>query len=68
MASTASLSAPFGAISIFRATGFVARLVADYRTWKARRDTYRELSRLSPEMLDDIGLSRADLEENFLIR
>ncbi|MEM1277067.1 MAG: DUF1127 domain-containing protein [Pseudomonadota bacterium] len=60
--------APFGAISTFRVTGFIANLIADFNDWQARRETYRELARLSPEMLEDIGLTRADLEDNFIIR
>lgn len=60
--------APFGAISTFRVTRFVADIIADIRGWNDRRRTYAELSALSPEMLEDIGLTRADLEDNFLIR
>ncbi|MBY8977802.1 DUF1127 domain-containing protein [Rhodobacteraceae bacterium NNCM2] len=60
--------APFGAISTFRVTQFVANIVEDVKAWNLRRRTYAELSALSPEMLDDIGLTRADLEEQFLIR
>ncbi|MEM7178973.1 MAG: DUF1127 domain-containing protein [Pseudomonadota bacterium] len=60
--------APFGAISTFRVSQFVTNLVEDVRAWNDRRRTYAELATLSPEMLEDIGLTRADLEENFLIR
>lgn len=60
--------APFGAISTFRVTRFVADVIADITAWTERRRTYGELSALSPEMLEDIGLTRADLEEKFLIR
>lgn len=68
MAYTESPRAPFGAISTFRVSQFVGNLVADVRAWIDRRRTYAELASLSPEMLEDIGLTRADLEENFLIR
>ncbi|MEM8792206.1 MAG: DUF1127 domain-containing protein [Pseudomonadota bacterium] len=60
--------APFGAISTFKITRVIADLIADFNGWQERRETYRELSRLSPEMLEDIGLTRADLEDNFIIR
>ncbi|MEM6933815.1 MAG: DUF1127 domain-containing protein [Pseudomonadota bacterium] len=60
--------APFGAISTFRVTRIVADIISDFRGWADRRRTYAELSALSPEMLEDIGLTRADLEDSFLIR
>jgi uncharacterized protein YjiS (DUF1127 family) len=31
------------------------------RTYRRYHETYRELSRLSPRELDDLGISRADI-------
>lgn len=42
--------------------GVVAKLVSQLAAWNDARVTRRELSRLSDRELDDIGLSRADIE------
>lgn len=57
--------APFGAITTFRATNGLMNFVGAVVAWinerlEARR-TAEALSRLSPEMLDDIGLTQADV-------
>jgi uncharacterized protein YjiS (DUF1127 family) len=43
--------------------GVLARLVAAFRDWDARRRTIYELERLTDAQLDDIGLTRAHVEE-----
>ncbi len=43
--------------------GILARLVAAFRDWDARRRIIYELQRLSDAQLDDIGLTRAHVEE-----
>ncbi|MEM7238502.1 MAG: DUF1127 domain-containing protein [Pseudomonadota bacterium] len=68
MAYVDTTRAPFGAITTFRVTRVVSDILADVQAWNARRRTYAELAALSPEMLEDIGVTRADLEDNFLIR
>lgn len=61
-----SRPAPFGAISIFQVstalTNLVAALSNPVRIWVENRRTALELSRLSPAMLQDIGLSSADVQ------
>lgn len=45
-----------------RVSHAVATLVAAYTDWKDKRATRAALSALSDRELDDIGLSRADLD------
>ncbi len=59
-------TAPFGAITTYRATNVLLSVTETVSTWireriEARR-TAAALSTLSPKMLDDIGLTRADVE------
>jgi uncharacterized protein YjiS (DUF1127 family) len=37
------------------------RLVASYRNWRKSRETYNELTRLSPRELQDVGIARVDI-------
>jgi uncharacterized protein YjiS (DUF1127 family) len=37
-------------------------LLRNYRNWRRYRDTVRELSRLSNRELNDLGISRAEIE------
>lgn len=60
--------APFGAITVHSIVMAVSNLVESFRTWQIQRRTYGELASLSPEQLEDIGLTKADLEDMFLIR
>jgi uncharacterized protein YjiS (DUF1127 family) len=58
-------TAPFGAVTTYRATNVFYSLVETVRTWineriEARR-TADALSKLSPAMLDDIGLTQGDV-------
>lgn len=55
-------SAPFGAITVFRAVQSVAHAVEALKNWNSARITRNSLSRLSNRELDDIGLCRGDIE------
>lgn len=55
-------TAPFGAISIFRAVQAVSALGATLRDWNDARMTRKALSGLSDRELDDIGLCRGDID------
>jgi uncharacterized protein YjiS (DUF1127 family) len=37
-------------------------LIRNYRNWRRYRDTVSELSRLSTRELNDLGISRGDIE------
>ena len=43
--------------------GLLARFVAAFRDWDSRRRTLHELERLTDAQFDDIGLTRAHVEE-----
>ena len=57
--------APFGAITTYRVTnalsGLVSMAKARIQNWIDERRTAAALSRLSPAMLEDIGLTSADI-------
>lgn len=55
-------TAPFGAISIFRAVQFVSDALIAFSTWNDARVTRNALGKLSDRELDDIGLCRGDIE------
>jgi uncharacterized protein YjiS (DUF1127 family) len=57
-----SRTAPFGAISIFRAVQGVSGMFASVAAWNDARVTRKALSKLSDRELDDIGLCRGDIE------
>jgi len=59
---TSLRAAPFGAISIFRATQTLAEPIAAFMAWNNARKTRNALYALSNRELDDIGLCRADIE------
>lgn len=56
-------SAPFGAISTFRAVSFFERLVDGLAAWKSKRATEAALLALSDKQLADIGLYRGQIAE-----
>lgn len=68
MTTMTNTNAPFGALSIHRGVSLIAGLVEGYRAWNARRQTRITLSKLSADQLEDIGLTKAELEDMFLIR
>lgn len=45
-----------------RVSSFISSLVADYAAWNDARVTRKALSKLSDRELDDIGLTRGDVE------
>ena len=53
--------APLGAVAIHRTVGALSGLVAAIREMNDARRTAAALRRLNPNLLDDIGLSRADI-------
>ncbi|NEX47858.1 DUF1127 domain-containing protein [Pseudotabrizicola algicola] len=55
-------TAPFGAISIFRAVQGVSSVFATLSAWNDARITRKALSKLTDRELDDIGLCRGDIE------
>ena len=55
--------APFGAVVIHRTIGAVSGIVAAIREWNDARRTVNALRRLKDDLLDDIGLSRADIQK-----
>ncbi|MCB1368874.1 MAG: DUF1127 domain-containing protein [Rhodobacteraceae bacterium] len=54
--------APFGAVTTYRVLSAIDALRVALIDWKNTRQTYAALSRLSDRELNDIGLSRADIE------
>ncbi len=54
-------AAPFGSIAIFRLVRAAEAGIAAIRGWAEARRTRRILARLSDEVLEDIGLTRADI-------
>ncbi len=54
--------APFGAISVYRAVSAISDLASGIGHWRSRNRTATQLARLSDRQLDDIGLSRGDVE------
>ena len=60
-----SRTAPFGAVTTFRAVGVVESVIESIKTWNTKRRTRVVLNTLTDRELDDIGLCRADLNERF---
>jgi len=55
-------SAPFGAISTYRFVSVLERAVTAVQTWTMQHKTAKALNALSDYQLDDIGLTRGDVE------
>lgn len=53
---------PLGAITIYRIVSGTNELLARFRAWRDARRTVRILENLSPRQLDDIGLTRGDID------
>jgi len=60
---TRTAVAPFGAITVHRVVTALSGVVGTLRAWNDTRRTIVALSALSPAQLDDIGLTRGDIEE-----
>lgn len=58
----AMLDTPRAAARGHASTGFFARLIGTLLSWNDRRATRKALSRLSDRELEDIGLSRSDID------
>lgn len=54
---------PFGALTVHRIVTAVANVAATFHRWNQTRLTVAELRRLTDRQLDDIGLTRADIEK-----
>jgi uncharacterized protein YjiS (DUF1127 family) len=61
-ASATTRPAPFGAISVFRLSSALDRVIASVAAWNDARVTRKSLDRLSDRELNDIGLTRGDIE------
>ncbi len=57
-----SRTAPFGAITTYRAVNSLSNLVNAFKAWNDARITRNALSKLSDRELDDIGLCRGEIE------
>lgn len=62
MAKVITAAAPFGAITIHRIVTAVMGVAARIRSWNDYRRTINALRALTPDQLDDIGLTQADIE------
>ena len=61
--STATNTAPFGSITVYRLVTSFERAYSAITTWNANRVTRLALVSLSDEVLEDIGLSRGDINK-----
>jgi uncharacterized protein YjiS (DUF1127 family) len=57
-----SRAAPFGAITVFRLVQAAGSAGVALQAWNSARITRKALSKLSNRELDDIGLSRGDID------
>ncbi len=60
---TRTAVAPFGAITAHRVVTALSGVAGTLRSWNDTRRTMNALRALSPAQLDDIGLSRGDIED-----
>lgn len=60
-----SRTAPFGAVTTFRAVAVVESAIEAVKTWNTNRRTRLALYSLTDRELDDIGLCRADVAKRF---
>ncbi len=60
---TRTAVAPFGAITVHRVVTAISGVAGKLRAWNDTRRTIVALRALSPAQLDDIGLTRADVED-----
>ena len=59
---TANLHAPLGAVSVLRLVDGIMNFKTNMVEWNESRQTRKALSQLSAAQLEDIGLSRADID------
>ena len=55
--------APFGAITVHRVVTAISGVIDNLRAWNDTRRTVVALRALNAAQLDDIGLTRADVED-----
>jgi uncharacterized protein YjiS (DUF1127 family) len=60
---TTRSTAPFGAITTYRAIQSVSNVFGSMWAWNDARATRNALGKLSDRELDDIGLCRGDIED-----
>ena len=60
---TRTAVAPFGAITVHRVVTAISGVADKLRAWNDTRRTVVILRELSAAQLDDIGLTRADVED-----
>ena len=58
---TRTAVAPFGAITVHNVVTAIAGVADKLRAWNDTRRTINALRALSPAQLDDIGLTRGDI-------
>lgn len=62
MATIAKTHAPLGAVTILHVVDAIIHRFEGVVEWHLARKTRQELDRLTDEQLDDIGLSRSDID------
>ncbi|GLQ33772.1 hypothetical protein GCM10007939_00550 [Amylibacter marinus] len=65
MATLTKSNRTFGAISTLKVVNKIEATVASFHAWQSAYQTKRVLRKLSARELEDIGLSRADIEMMF---
>ncbi|UWS79614.1 DUF1127 domain-containing protein [Phaeobacter sp. G2] len=60
---TANLHAPLGAVSVLRLVDGIMNFKTNLVEWNESRQTRKALSQLSPAQLEDIGVTRADIDK-----
>ncbi|MEM0923821.1 MAG: DUF1127 domain-containing protein [Pseudomonadota bacterium] len=68
MARVSTAQAPFGAETIHAIVTGISALFDRYNRWEEQRKTREVLAQLTPDQLEDIGLTEAAVSEMFLIR
>ena len=59
---TANLHAPLGAVSVLRLVDGIMNFKTNLVEWNESRQTRKALSQLSAAQLEDIGVTRADID------
>ncbi|MFC4218411.1 DUF1127 domain-containing protein [Pseudophaeobacter arcticus] len=60
---TANLHAPLGAVSVLRLVDGIMNFKTNLVEWNESRQTRKALSQLSATQLEDIGMTRADIDK-----
>ena len=53
---------PFGAITTYRVIHLIEGVANSFSSWNSKRKTYKELNALTARELNDVGISRAEVE------